>query len=134
MFLKFIMEETKEIHEEILSWVVKEFRVILESSEQAIYVYVCDKHKLCNRKFSSMLGYNSPKEWAIKDEMLSDVKEKDQKTIVSAYKNAMEKKIGSSVNVSWKNSKDGSMIKTNVILIPLSYNGELFAIHFITKI
>ena len=128
------MDDSKELHEEILNWVGKEFKGILEDSEQAIYIYACDRHKLCNKKFSSMLGYNSPEEWEMKDEMLSDAKDQDQKVIVSAYRDAMEKNIGSSINISWKNMKKESLTKTNVILVPLSYNGELFAAHFITTI
>mgnify|MGYP001568702174 CR=1 FL=1 len=128
------MEDSKEFHEEILSWVKKEFKEILKDSKQAIYVYVCDRHRLCNKNFSSLLGYSSPEEWAKKEEMLSDAKEEDQEMIVSAYRNAMENKIGSNINVSWKDKKKGNFVKTNVILVPLSYKGELFALHFITKI
>ncbi|MEK6894979.1 MAG: hypothetical protein AABX48_00495 [Nanoarchaeota archaeon] len=128
------MDDSKEIHEEILHWVSKEFKEILDGSEQAIYIYVCDRHKLCNKRFSSMLGYNSQKEWEMKDEALSDVKDEDQELLVSAYRKVMENKIGSSINISWKNKKKGNFVKTNVILVPLSYKGELFALHFITKI
>ena len=128
------MNDSPELHEEILDWARKEFSEILGSSEQAIYIYVCDKHKLCNENFSSMLGYDSPEEWAKKEEMIGDVKDDDQEVLVSAYKDAMENKIGSSIDISWKDKKSGSLIDTNVILVPLSYKGELFALHFITKI
>ena len=128
------MDESKEIHEEILGWIRKEFNEILESSEQAIYFYVCDKHKICNKKFSSLLGYNSSEEWEMKEDAVSDVKDEDQEVLISAYRAAMEKNVGSSINISWKNMKKESLTKTNVILVPLSYNGELFAAHFITAI
>ncbi len=128
------MVDFPELHEEILSWVRKEFAEILQDSEQAIYVYICDRHKLCNKRFSSLLGYSSPEEWAMKEEAVSDVKEEEQPVLISAYRNAMEKKISSSINISWKNKKNGNFIKTNVLLVPLSYKGELFAIHFIKTI
>ena len=128
------MDESKEIHEKILGWIRKEFNEILESSEQAIYFYVCDRHKICNKKFSSLLGYNSSEEWEMKEDAVSDVKDEDQEVLISAYRDAMEKNIGSSINISWKNMKKESLTKTNVILVPLSYNGELFAAHFITAI
>ena len=128
------MDDSKEIHEEILRWVGKEFKQILDESEQAIYIYACDRHKLCNKRFSSMLGYNSPEEWAMKEDMLSDVTDEDREALVSAYQNAMENKIGSSIDISLKNKKNGNFIKTNVILVPLSYKGELFALHYITEI
>ena len=128
------MTDSPKLHQEVLDLVRKEFKDIFDKSGQAICVYVCERHKLCNKKFSSMLGYSSPEEWAKAEAVLSDAKESDQRIIISAYRNAMEKKIGSSFNVTWKNRKNGKIIKTNVILVPLSYNGEIFAIHFITKI
>ena len=100
-----IMSDHKEIHEEILLWIGKEFKEILDDSEQAIYIYVCDRHKLCNKRFSSMLGYDSPEEWAMKEEMLSDVTDEDREILISAYQNAMENKIGSSIDISLKNQK-----------------------------
>ena len=128
------MADSKDLHEEILKWVEEEYGDILSDSKQAIYVYVCDRHKLCNQKFSSLLGYSSPEEWAMKEDAVSDVKDDDQSVLISAYKNAMEQKIGSNIIISWKNKKKGNLIKTNVILVPQSYKGELFALHFVTKI
>ena len=125
--------EQPELHEEILDWVGEEFEDILANSEQAIYVYVCDKHKLCNEKFSSLLGYENPEDWSSAEDVLGDVKEEDQQVLVSAYQKAMEKRAGSNINISWKN-KSGEMIKTNVILVPISYKNELFALHFVTKV
>ncbi len=128
------MEGHNKTHEEILKWFAKEFKSIFEDSDQAIYIYVCDRHKLCNKNFSSLLGYNSPEEWEMKEEVLSDVKEDDQNMIVSAYGNAVEKKRASSINISWKNRKIKGFVKTNVILVPLTYKGEPFALHFVRKI
>jgi len=45
----------------------------------------------------------------------------------------MEDKIGSDIEVSWK-KKTGESVKTKVIMVPISYKGELFALHFISKI
>ena len=122
-----------ELHEEILDWVSGEFDDILTNSEQAIYVYVCDKHKICNQKFSSLLGYDNPEDWSSAEDVLGDVKEEDQQVLVSAYQKAMEKRAGSNITISWKN-KSGECIKTNVIIVPISYDKELFALHFVTKV
>jgi hypothetical protein len=128
------MEHSPKEHEEVLAWIKHEFRDILGNSEQAIYIYICDTHKLCNHKFSSMLGYASPDVWAMKEEMLSDAREEDQEVIISAYKDAMENKVGSAINVFWKNHKTGKSVETKVIIVPSSYKGQLFAVHFISVI
>src|SRR5659263_402828 len=57
----------------------------------------------------------------------------NQKLLISAYRNAMEDKIGSDIEVSWK-KKTGESVKTKVIIVPISYMGELLALHFISKI
>lgn len=128
------MHDSPELHQDVLDWVSQEFKDILNDSRQAIYIYVCDRHRICNNKFSSMLGYDSPEDWAKKDEMLSDVKDEDQKILVSAYKDAMENKVASDIEISWKGKVKANFIKTKVILVPLSFEGEMFAMHFISKI
>jgi len=45
----------------------------------------------------------------------------------------MEDKIASDIVVSWK-KKTGGSVKTKVIMVPISYDGELLALHFISKI
>ena len=127
------MEDSPELHEEILDWANKQLKELLNDSKQPIYIYVCDRHKICNEKFSSMLGYKSPKEWSMSEDALSNVKEEDQPTLVNAYQMAMENKTGSSMNISWKNTK-GNLIKTQTILVPLMYKSTPFALHFINKL
>jgi hypothetical protein len=45
----------------------------------------------------------------------------------------MEDKIGSDIEVLWK-KKTGESVKTKVIMVPISYMGEMFALYFISKI
>ena len=121
-------------HEELIEGLYKQLKPILDSSDQAIYIYLDDIHKICNKKFSSLLGYASTKDWAKVTESFPDafVDEKSQKTLVTTYQKAMEKMVASVVNITWK-TKDGRRVTTNVILTPISYNGHLFAVHFISK-
>jgi len=46
------------------------------------------------------------------------------------YRNAMEDKIGSDIEFSWK-KKTGESVKTKLIMVPKSYMGEMLALHFI---
>jgi hypothetical protein len=45
----------------------------------------------------------------------------------------MEKMAASKIAVSWK-TKTGKIINTNVIIVPISINGQLLALHFVEKI
>jgi PAS domain-containing protein len=120
-------------HDELITGAYDQLHGIFEESDQAIYLYLDDTHKVCNKKFSRMLGYESPEKWLEVEEMILDVDEKHRERLVNAYQAAMDKMIGSSIQLQW-HKKSGGAIMTNVILVPYIYEGHLFALHFISKI
>jgi len=126
--------EEQQHHEELIKGITEQLKPILEKSPQAIYVYLDDNHKVCNKKFADLLGYESPKKWAEIDAPLADVVEEDQQAVIKAYENATEKMLASSIEVGLKNIKTGKVVKTQIILVPIAYSGHLFALHFISKI
>ncbi|HKM76748.1 MAG TPA: PAS domain-containing protein [Candidatus Bathyarchaeia archaeon] len=122
-------------HEGVIEETKKQFGVILKESKQGIYVYLDDTHKLCNEKFASMLGYASAEEWSKVNKPFTEAFVEgthSQHTLVSAYKEAIESKTGSYLEITWK-TKTGGKVNAKVILVPVSVKGELLALHFITK-
>ena len=109
------MEQQQQHHKELIRGISEQLEPILEKSDQAIYVYLDDTHKVCNQKFADLLGYKSAKEWAEIDAPLVDVVEEDQKSVIRAYDDAMTKKIASDIEVRLKNVKTGRLIKTKMI-------------------
>lgn len=130
-----INENIAHPHHEIINGVREQLREIFEESKQAIYVYLDDTHKVCNQRFASLLGYKSTEEWSAVDKPFTEafVKDESQEILVSTYRKAMEDKVGSNIEVLWK-KKSGGWVKTSVIIVPISYKGELLALHFITGI
>ena len=122
-------------HENILKEIYGQLKDIFDSSEQAMYLYLDDEHKVCNQRFASMLDYESADKWAaVKDNFPEAfVAEQSQETLVNTFREAMEKGIGSSIKVKWKKKSQGS-VESNVILVPISYKGYRMALHFISKI
>lgn len=120
-------------HEELISGIFEQLKVIFENSEQAIYLYLDDTHKVCNKKFASLLGYKSPDEWSKVETSFPETfaAEKSRETLVTTYIKAMEKMAGSKINVTWK-KKSGGTVDTTVIIVPVAYEGHLFALHFIS--
>lgn len=127
------MSERKH-HEELVKGIAGQLKPMLDKSEQAIYVYLDDTHKVCNKKFADLLGYKTAKGWAEADAPLADIVEKDQQTVITAYENAMEKMTASSLEVRVKNIKTGKVVKTKIIMVPIAYNSHLFAMHFLSEI
>lgn len=121
-------------HEELIEGVYKQLQPVLDSSDQSIYVYLDDKHKCCNKKFAALLGYSSPDEWAKVTEPFPNVfvDESSQEALVSTYQKAMERNVGSKIEITWKRH-DGGKVKTSVILVPIAYDGHFFALHFISE-
>ena len=126
------MTTEQERHEALISGISKQMKSILDSSQQAIYIYLDDIHKVCNAKYASLLGYRSPEEWAeLVDPLQSTVVQGSQETLVTAYNQAMEKIIPSTIQVTWK-KKTGGTVGTTVVLVPIAYDDHLFALHFIS--
>ncbi len=129
------MKEQEHHHGELVKGIAEQLKPILDKSKQAIYVYLDDTHKACNKKFADLLGYKSAKEWADTEAPLADVVEEDQQSVISAYEDAMEKMVASCLDVRVKNIKTGKTIKTRMIMVPIAYSGDhLFALHFLSKI
>ncbi|MGB8707927.1 MAG: hypothetical protein WCD72_08315 [Dehalococcoidia bacterium] len=121
-------------HEELVSGIAEQLELILKKSKQAVYIYLDDTHKVCNKNFAKLLGYKSAKEWADTEVPLADVDEADQKAVISAFEKATEKFTASSLDVAMRNVKTNKLVKTKVIVAPTMYQGHVFAIHFISEL
>jgi PAS domain-containing protein len=49
-------------HEELVEGFYNQLKEIFDSSKQAIYLYLDDNQKVCNKKFAEMQGFSSPEE------------------------------------------------------------------------
>ena len=120
-------------HKGLISGISEQMKHLLDNSDHAIYIYLDDRHKVCNKKYATLLGFKSPQEWAkINDPLNETVAEKSKKNLVAAYTKAMQKGAGSTVKITWK-KKSGANVNTNVILVPIMYNGHAMALHFVSK-
>mgnify|MGYP001599760492 CR=1 FL=1 len=121
-------------HKNIVKEIYGQLKEIFDSSKQAMYIYLDDEHKVCNMKFATMLDYDSADQWAVVRDNFPEVfvAEQSRETLVSAFRKALEDGIGSYVMIEWK-KKSGGSVKSNVILVPISYKGHRMALHFISK-
>ena len=130
--MNFLNSDQKH-HEELVEGFHSQLKEIFNSSKQGVYLYLDDNHKVCNKKFAEMLGFGSPEEWAkVENPLDVGVEKTSQATMVSAYQDAMEKMIGSKIDVTLKKKK-GSTFNASVIMVPVAYQGHMFALHFISE-
>lgn len=120
-------------HEALVSGLYRQMKDIFENSEQAMYLYLDDVHKVCNKRFADLLGYESPKAWAAVNEPfpMVFVAAKSRRPLVAAYQEAMERFVGAALDVTWQ-AKSGRTVETRVILVPVAYEGHVFALHYIS--
>jgi hypothetical protein len=127
------MENEQIRHQELITGISEQMKTILDSSQQAIYIYLDDIHKVCNAKFANLLGYRSPEEWATVEDSFPQafVDQSSQEILVTAYRQAMEKLIPAVIHVNWK-KKSGDKVATSVVMVPIAYNDHVFALHYIS--
>lgn len=125
---------TEEHHKELVKGIAEQFKKILDKSPQAIYLYMDDNHKICNKNFATMLGYKSVGAWEKIDAPLADVLEAHQQKVIDAYMKASGTLEASSVKVTMKNITTGEPVKTSMITVPVVYEGHVMTMHFISKV
>ncbi|MGE0228187.1 MAG: PAS domain-containing protein [Dehalococcoidia bacterium] len=125
-------DTTRRSRAEVMQALAAELRPVLDGSLQGMYVYLDDAHKLCNPRFASMLGYDSPADWDRPASFTEQyVDPGSQHTLVAAYRDAMQHQVAATIDVTWKR-RDGGAVSTSVILVPIAHSGELMALHFVT--
>jgi hypothetical protein len=121
-------------HEELIKGITEEMKPILSKSDQAVFLYLDDEHKVCNKKYADLVGYKSAREWADAEAPLSDVVEADQAGVIDAYMNASQKMVAGTLDVKLKNVKTGKVVKTRLVVAPVGHAGHVFTANFFTKI
>jgi PAS domain S-box-containing protein len=123
----------KGTHAEVLSDVRKQLAEIFDNSGQSIYIYLDEENKVCNNRFATLLGYKSADEWASVKEDFAEtfVSPKDRQVLVSAYQSAMDKLVGSTINLKWR-KKGGGEVPTTTIVVPIIQGGHRMALHFVS--
>ena len=119
-------------HEHLIKELTEQLKPIFSKSTQAVYLYLDDLHKACNKKFSDLVGYSSPAEWAKNEFPLDDVAEKDQEKTVKAYM-AASRKLESTSLVATIVTKRGKKVPVTIVMAPVTYKDEVFVLHFISK-
>ena len=108
-------------HEELVKGFHAQLKQIFDSSQQAVYLYLDDNHKVCNKKFAEMLGFRSPEEWSkVENPLEVGVDKMSQDPVVSAYRNAMEKLVASKIHVKLR-KKAGGAFYASMIMVPVAY-------------
>ncbi len=126
------MKTEDQYHQELIKNIAEDYAEILNSSLQAVYIWLDEERMVCNSRFAEMLGYDSADELSSQKGPFLEVfvSEPSRETLAKAYNDAMSKKISSTFPLHWK-KKNGGTVLSKVNLVPIVYGSHLFALHFI---
>lgn len=123
------MAMQEQPHEQIVAGLTEQYQPILDGSPQAVFIYLDDYHKVCNRSFSNLLGYDSPEDWAAMKTPVTDSTDDTKDNLISGVMGAIHEKVASSFRVSW-NARDGNRVDTTCVSVPGAYRGQIYAMLF----
>lgn len=120
-------------HEQVIMGIAEQLAPVFDASPQGIYVYLDDTHKVCNERFATMLGFASAADWSTGTAPFTEanVAEESWERLVMTYRHAVEHFAADTIDVTWKR-RDGGLVPSSVILVPISYGDEVLALHFVT--
>jgi PAS domain-containing protein len=122
-----------EENEQLLTGLYNQMRSVLDKSNQPVFIYLDDKHKVCNQRFADFLGYKTPQELSSTEGFLEVFidDEASRNAFMSAYWSAINNLNASGLEVTWR-KKDNSTVRASVIIVPTIYEGHILSVQFIT--
>lgn len=119
-------------HRDVIQGLTDQLATLYGTSTQAMYMYLDDQHKSCNRGFAELLGYRSPQEWQAVTTSFPTafVDEGSHADLIAAFQQAIQEGAASAIPVTWK-CKNGDTVDTDVILVPMERDGHRVALHFV---
>jgi len=121
-------------HVQILRELKEQFKPLFQNSQEGVYLYIDEVHKICSEKFARMFGL-TVKEW---EEMEGFVNkhavEKDQELIINNYHSHIHQSLTPAHFQATVIRKDGSKFKVEIDMIPIPWRGEVLALHFFREV
>lgn len=128
--------EEHQHHEELVAGIKAQMQVVLDKSDQAIEIYLDDKHKTANLKAANLFGFKTVAEFEKFDGNFLEtfVTEKDQQKVMDNYHDAFANKLKATVLEVTMRSKEGKETPVRFVHVPMLFSNHLFAVGFIDLI
>ena len=123
-------------HEEWLTAIATQLAPILGNSRDGVYIYLDDRHKICNERLATLWMYGSAAEWAAAPDFLeSFVATHDDRVRVSEtyHRNVHQQLTAYRLRYEVRR-KDGRRIRCEADTVPFALDGQLFAYTFVREV
>ena len=120
-------------HNKMIGELAKEFKPVLDNSTDGVYLWLDNDNMICNEKFAKMFGYTVKEMQSNGDFLGKLVAEKDQKMFAENYNKSIAQ-LTSPVSFKFTGiKKDGSKVKAETVMIPITFKNHAIAYHFVRK-
>jgi PAS domain S-box-containing protein len=122
-------------HDDAVRELADHLRPVFDSSPDGVYVWLDEEHWICNGRFASMFGYDSPDELNNTPYLLQRLVHEDDQQLVSwNYWNRVQA-LAYPVTFRFRGMcKDGSTCLVETDMVPLTFGGHTFAYHFVRRV
>lgn len=132
MVINIVLEAESERphHKRALRSLLGELQPLFDGSSEGIFIYLDDEHKACNDRLADMFDY-TPLQWAEAhpfNRLFSDESKDD--VIAGYYEKIIGEKAPMELNFTGV-KKNGSTFKARLLMVPITYDGVLFALGFV---
>jgi PAS domain-containing protein len=128
--------EQDEQHEEWLAAIATQLAPVFDNSKQGVYVYLDDRHKICNERLAKMWGYASAAEWAATPDFLETfvATHPDRLQVSTNYHQHVHRELTAYQLRFTAKRKDGRSVRVETQTVPFAYDGQLFAYTFVSEV
>jgi len=128
--------EHDQQHEEWLAGIATQLAPIFDNSIEGVYVYLDDRHKICNERLAKMWGYASAAEWAAAPDFLETfvATRPDRVQVSTNYHQHVHRELTAYQLRFTVKRKDGRTLRVATQTVPITYDGQLFAYAFVRQL
>lgn len=126
------LESERAHHRKIIRALLYQLLPVFDGSTEGVFVYLDGEHKSCNERLADMFGY-TPGQWeeAYPFEQFFAGESKDE-VMATYYERIIAEKAPAKVDFTGVR-KDGSLFSAHLLMVPLSYEGLIFALCFVNQ-
>jgi hypothetical protein len=125
---------SEHAHVKIINELSEQFQPLFQQSPDGIYLYLDEVHKTCSERYAGMFGMGVQEWEAMEGFFNKHIAEEDQDAYIGSYHEHVHQKL-TPARLRFKGvRKDGSTFKGETDLIPISWRGEVLALHFVREV
>jgi PAS domain S-box-containing protein len=121
-------------YKEVIDSLATQFKPVLDSSPDGVYIWLDEVHKVCNERLARMFGY-TVEEWCSTAPFLETFVAPEDRELYSYHYQTRVAQFLYPVTFRFRGlRKDGTSFAAETDMIPISSAGQPVAYHFVRKL